>query len=556
MSQRSPFQDFIQTFREVSTLSIPFQTSDNAEKLHGTIVDKLLTNTTLDTQKVAHYLSNLLGMRYLDLETIDIQKIPQDLIKTTVVHQYSILPLWKKHNRVYVGMSNPCQQSVIEILRFHTQKPIVVLLVDQKQLDKARQIFFARENLAISSNQKILTNDTALSDISTTYSDDIPLVHYLNELLKTAIQQTASDVHLEPYGNQLRVRFRIDGLLRTQPLVPANLSSRLLSRIKVMAQLDIAERRKAQSGHFTFTFSEYSNTVDCRISTCPTQYGEKIAIRLLDQTQVSFKLDRLGLNKNQHKVLLNLLKKKEGLILVTGPTGSGKTMTLYSILQYLNQETLNISTAEDPIEIYLPGINQISIQPKIGLNFEVALKTFLRQDPDIIMFGEMRDLKTAEISIQAAQTGHLILSTIHTKNALETVTRLSNMGIPHYEIANSIRLIVAQRLVRKLCHLCKETFTLSPKEALSYYVEIPCDIIAFKAKGCSNCIQGYRGRIGIFELLPFDTTMSRLVLENQSTMQMLQHHTLKDFFSLKEAAFEKLKEGVTSLEEIAYIFLE
>jgi type IV pilus assembly protein PilB len=352
---------------------------------------------------------------------------------------------------------------------------------------------------------------------------DEPVIKFVNHVIQHALQQTASDIHIEPYTAHCRIRYRRDGILHEVAEVPSHLASRLVSRLKVMAKLDIAERRLPQDGRLQL------HGMDIRVSTCPTLFGEKIVLRLLDPQKMSLNIDHLGFDDTQKKLFLSKIKQPQGMILVTGPTGSGKTVTLYSALHHLNTAEKNISTVEDPIEIQLTGINQVPVNPKIGLDFATVLRTFLRQDPDILMVGEIRDKETATIAIQAAQTGHLVLSTLHTNSALETITRLHSMGIEPYNIVSAVSLVIAQRLVRKLCTACKQPERIGKE-------------IFFRANGCDHCLQGYSGRTGIYELLPITTEITEPILNGT---YLSQAHD-----SLYQAGLEKVHQGITSLSEI------
>jgi type IV pilus assembly protein PilB len=385
--------------------------------------------------------------------------------------------------------------------------------------------------------------------LSTT--EDAAVVQYVHQIMASAIQKGTSDIHIEPYEKHYRVRFRIDGVLYEIP-IPNNMSAnRITARLKIMAQLDIAERRLPQDGRFNLHLPLSSN-FDFRLSTCPTINGEKIVIRILDPSTATLTINTLGLEPAQEIIFHSALSKPHGMVLVTGPTGSGKTITLYSAINKLNTTSTNISTVEDPVEIYLAGINQVNVNPKIGLNFAAVLRAFLRQDPDIIMVGEMRDLETAEIGIHAAQTGHLVLSTLHTNSAFETLTRLINMGIPHYNLATSISLIVAQRLVRRLCDHCKKTITIPISELLrmGFIKDDLLNLTIYSPVGCQHCTQGYKGRVGIFEMLPVTEKISTAILDNNNILEISRLARLDGMQLLREIGLQKVKQGITSLEEI------
>jgi type IV pilus assembly protein PilB len=397
------------------------------------------------------------------------------------------------------------------------------------------QLLNAQQNHLISENELLLT------------ADEAPLIHYVNKVLETAVEHSASDIHLEPQHQQLRIRFRIDGLLYTSALLPGVLSSRILSRLKIMAQLDIAERRIPQDGQFQMTTQQ--KKIDCRVSTCPTLYGEKAMIRILDGNKQVLDLDQLGMNAAQMNLFNQALQHAHGMILVTGPTGSGKTITLYTALNRLNDVHLNITSIEDPVEIYLEGINQVNVNRKAGLNFSIVLRALLRQDPDVIMVGEMRDRETAEIGMHAAQTGHLVLSTLHTNSAAETLTRLINMGIPAYDLVSSIRLIIAQRLIRRLCPHCKTPEKIDPELLSELNLDLE-ETELWTASGCQYCIGGYQGRTGVFEMLPITPELIQEIIHTRSSVTIAKRASELGFPNLQQSTLEKLKLGIIDLKEM------
>jgi len=515
------------------------------------LLTHLFNQTKTDPAWIAKTLSELLSIPLLDLDTLEKTQIPFTMIPTLLIRQYPIMPLWKSKLCLYIGLSDPFHSKVIEAIRFHLKMCVKIILVEQNKLESLRKELL--KNFHIGS--------PTLAQESTTQSirhvqnpveaiKDPPLVHYVNQLLYHAVSQQASDIHFEPRNDGLTIRFRIDGLLYSQAAPPKSFSNRILARIKIMAQLDIAERRLAQEGRFTFSLPYPSKIIDCRVSTCPTLYGEKIALRLLSNEQQSLDLQKLGFNAVQYSLFLKALQKTQGMILVTGPTGSGKSRTLYSALHYLNQETVNISSVEDPVEIQLPGMNQVNIHPNIGLDFESVFKTLLRQDPDIMMVGEMRDPSTAKIGMQAAQTGHLVLSTLHTNSAAETLTRLINMEIPAYNIADSVNLIIAQRLARRLCPRCKQAYQVTPQELLQYDIVIQHTMTVFTPSHCQYCTNGYQGRVGIFELLPITEAISQKILHNASAHEIEKQAQAEGMMTLKQAYFEKIQAGVINIGEL------
>ena len=382
-------------------------------------------------------------------------------------------------------------------------------------------------------------------------AEDPAIIQRLHQWLSEAVKRGVSDLHFEPFEKYYRLRFRQDGLLHEHCHVSTHLAPQIAARLKILAKLDIAERRLPQDGRFSLNFSDKKN-VDFRLSTCPTLYGEKLVVRILDASQISLEIASLGLENFQKKIFLTTLKKPQGMILVTGPTGSGKTTTLYTALQYLNTLTRNISSCEDPIEITLEGINQVNINPKAGLNFATILRAFLRQDPDVIMIGEIRDLETAEIAVKAALTGHLVLSTLHTNSATETITRLINLGVPAYPLASALKLVIAQRLVRRLCQACKIPFNFPSvilKEMGFLESEIP-ELKLFEALSCEKCNQGYQGRTGIYEFLPISSAILTCILDKSPNGNLYKQAHLEDFWDLKRAGLEKVKQGLTTFEEL------
>jgi type IV pilus assembly protein PilB len=552
----NPLEAFAQEYAKQLLLSPegqqPIPSDHELSTLQG--FTALLAQPHVNHRWIAHTLSNILAIPWLDLDDFEPDKIPLEIISESLLRQHPLLPLWERHHQLYIGLAHPFHPEIIEAIRFYIAAPVSLILVEQPKLEDWRKKLLNNPALSLQELPKAATpvalskTTTPLQSAASDSMDDPPLIRYVNQMLYHAVDQQASDIHFEPQTHHLQIRFRIDGVLYPQPAPPPTLSDRILSRLKIMAQLDIAEKRIPQDGRFSFTLPDNTKRIDCRVSTCPTFQGEKIAIRLLDSQKTTFEIESLGLNAKQYALFLTALKEPQGMILVTGPTGSGKTLTLYSGLYYLNQPTVNIASAEDPIEIYLPGVNQVNIQPKIGFDFAEALKVFLRQDPDIIMFGEIRDSKTAQIGIQAAQTGHLVLSTLHTNSAAETLTRLVNMGIPNYHITASVSLIIAQRLVRRLCVHCKKPHILTPEILAHRAIETKHAIQVYQAHGCKKCMQGYQGRIGIFELLPMTPTIADIMLQHNTAATIEKHARLEGMLTLKESALEKLQAGIIDLE--------
>ncbi|SHH98398.1 type IV pilus assembly protein PilB [Ferrimonas marina] len=478
-----------------------------------------------------------------------------------LIERHHCLPLSIRSNRLVLAISDPNDLTALEEFQFNSGLHVDPILVDQSELDRVIEKLLGDEieqlDITEEDEQRLAGVETSESERPTddavvNGADDAPVVVFINKLMTEAIRRGASDLHFEPYETTYRVRFRIDGILQSIKTAPVGLGPRLAARIKVMAKLNIAERRLPQDGRIKLRLGN-KKSVDFRVSVLPTLFGEKVVMRILDSSAASLNIDVLGYNDRQKQLYLDTLHKPQGMILVTGPTGSGKTVSLYTGLSILNTEERNISTAEDPVEINLPGINQVQIHPKAGLSFAEALRSFLRQDPDIVMVGEIRDLETAEIAVKAAQTGHMVLSTLHTNSSPETLTRLLNMGVPAYNIASSVSLIIAQRLARKLCPQCKELEQV-PRHALeeegftSEMLAEPFPI--YRPKGCDNCNGGYKGRVGIYELLQMTPEMATQIMAGGSALDLAAQAKADGMQTLRESGLEKVMLGVTSLAEV------
>ena len=456
-------------------------------------------------------------------------------------------------------MSDPTNMDALEEIQFNTGYTTELILTDEKSLQACIEKILEEQNEALSLDINDLEAKELLAlevqgsqeEDEQPEKDDPPIVVYINKILLDAIKKGASDLHFEPYEKTYRIRFRIDGILSEVATPPISLASRMAARLKVMAKLDIAERRVPQDGRIKLTLSQ-KKSIDFRVSTLPTMWGEKVVMRILDSSSAMLGINMLGYDAAQQKIYMDALAQPQGMILVTGPTGSGKTVSLYTGLNILNTQERNISTAEDPVEINLTGINQVQINNKAGLTFPSALRSFLRQDPDIVMVGEIRDLETAEIAIKAAQTGHLVLSTLHTNSAAETLTRLSNMGVPAYNVASSVSIIIAQRLARRLCLKCKEeeVLTKAQLEQQGFLAQQITDIKLFKAVGCEHCIKGYKGRVGVYEVIKISAEAARIIMEGGSALDINQQFQTEGFNSLRQSGLIKATHGVTSLEEI------
>lgn len=499
------------------------------------------------------------GIPLLDLNVVDTDSIPNKLVDQKLIQKYHAIPLFKRGNHLYLAISDPANQIAVDEIKFHTGLTTHAILVEEDKLSSYIDYFMASEeddilqSLHDSSLDNLeITNEDEINDKTTIIdADDAPVVRFVHKILLDAIKKGASDIHFEPFERNYQIRFRLDGILYPVTAPPLVLANRITSRIKIMSQLDISEKRVPQDGRFKLNLSK-KRSIDFRISTCPTVGGEKVVIRLLDPTAASLDIDALGFESFQKEIFSNTIHRSQGMILVTGPTGSGKTVSLYTALSIRNTLDVNICTVEDPVEINLPGINQVNINLKTGLTFATALRAFLRQDPDIIMVGEMRDLETAEIGIKAAQTGHLVFSTLHTNSAPETLTRLINMGVAPFNIATSVSLIIAQRLARRLCDRCKRK-TEIPHDALIEEgfteTEIP-KLELFEPVGCDDCTDGYKGRTGIYELLSVTPTISQAIMSGNNSLEIAKIAHAEGMQTLRESGLNKVREGLTSLTEI------
>ena len=531
------------------------------------LVAYLVNQNLANARAIAVAASHEFGVPLMDLDALDIDLDVIRSVDQKLVNKHRVLPLVKRGQRLFLGIADPTNLQAIDDIKFQTSMRVDPIVVEQDKLEerivKAIEAVDTRmdgladddfdlENLDVTSDEDH-HDDIARDDI-----EDAPVVRFVNKILLDAIKRGASDVHFEPYEKFFRVRTRLDGVLSEVAQPPVALANKVCARLKVMSRMDIAERRVPQDGRIKMRLSK-NRAIDFRVNTCPTLFGEKIVLRILDPTSAQLGIDALGYEPRQKELYLKHLNKPYGMILVTGPTGSGKTVSLYTGLNYLNTIDRNISTAEDPAEINLPGVNQVNVNPKVGLTFASSLKAFLRQDPDIIMVGEVRDLETAEIAIKAAQTGHLVLSTLHTNDAPKTLTRLVDMGVKPYAIATSVSLIIAQRLARKLCDQCKEIRDV-PREALKKEgfdaADLEKGVTIFAPKGCKSCNSGYKGRVGIFQVMEVSEVMGRIIMEGGNAMQIADQAVKEGVIDLRRAGLNKVKEGVTSLEEINRVTIE
>ncbi|GIU50804.1 type IV-A pilus assembly ATPase PilB [Shewanella sairae] len=536
-------------------------TISDSRKRKTSFVSTIIHNKLLSARDVAEICYEEYGTPLLALNEFDISSIPEDFLNKKLIEKHRCIPLYKRGNRLYIATSDPTNISALEDFQFSAGLHTEAILVEDDKLNTALESVLEDD---ISSLDLSAIDEEALAAIEVADSDkndedqsgdkkdDAPIVIYINKILTDAIRKGASDLHFEPYEKRYRIRFRIDGILHEVSEPPVNLSGRISARLKVMSKLDIAERRVPQDGRIKMRLSR-TKSIDFRVSTLPTIWGEKIVMRILDSSSAQLGIEKLGYEDDQRLLYEEMLAKPQGMILVTGPTGSGKTVSLYTGLNILNTEARNISTAEDPVEINLEGVNQVHINLKAGLTFASALRSFLRQDPDVVMVGEIRDLETAEIAIKAAQTGHLVLSTLHTNSAAETLTRLINMGVPGYNIASSVNLIIAQRLSRRLCPNCKEPEDIPNAGLLGFgfsQQQVDAGITAFKPTGCDQCSGGYKGRVGIYEVMKMSDEIARTIMEGGNSLQILQQAKRQGMRDLRDSGLLKVIQGVTSITEI------
>jgi type IV pilus assembly protein PilB len=542
-----------------------------AKERKSSFVTQLIAAGAAKARDIAVAASAEFGVPLYDLDShsvdLDIIKLVQDKL----LQKHRCLPLYRRGKRLFLGVADPTNLHAIDEIKFQTGMGIEAVVVEddklQKLIDKAAEqaeaampqltddeTGFDLENLDVSGGDDEMEG----AGVSRDDIEDAPIVRFVNKLLLDAIRRGASDIHFEPYEKMYRIRLRMDGILKEVAQPPVQLAMKLSARLKVMSRLDIAERRVPQDGRIKMKLSK-TRAIDFRVSTCPTLFGEKIVCRILDPSQAMLGIDSLGYEPFQREIYLKNLAKPQGMILVTGPTGSGKTVSLYTGLNILNREDTNISTAEDPAEINLPGVNQVNVNNKVGLTFAAALRAFLRQDPDVVMVGEIRDLETAEIAIKAAQTGHLVMSTLHTNDAPQTLTRLVDMGVKPYAIATSVSLIIAQRLARRLCSQCKVVVDV-PAEALLKEGFLEADVRAgikiMGAKGCSACTDGYKGRVGIYQVMPVTEALGRIIMEGGNAIDIADQAAKEGVWDLRRAGLEKVKQGMTSIEEVNSVTIE
>ncbi len=531
----------------------------HAKENNVSIVTHLVMNGQADAKALAFSAAQEFGMPVLDLAAFMTESLPEKVIEEKLIRKHHTMPLYLRGNRLFIAVSDPTNIQAQDEIKFHTGLSIDAVLVEDDKLTSAIEKYLDSQDNSMGNLDDadlegidVDNADDQDQEVSANDLDDAPIVKYVNKMLLDAIKGGASDLHFEPYEKAYRVRYRTDGILHEVSRPSVKLSPKISARLKVMSQLDISERRVPQDGRIKMKLSK-TKAIDFRVNTLPTLWGEKIVLRILDPSSAKMGIDALGYEDVQKELYMDALHQPQGMILVTGPTGSGKTVSLYTGLNILNTPELNISTAEDPVEINLEGINQVNVNTKVGLGFPEALRSFLRQDPDIIMVGEIRDLETASIAIKAAQTGHMVMSTLHTNSAPETLTRMLNMGVPAFNIATSVTLIIAQRLARRLCSSCKEPIDV-PKEQLQKQgfsqEQIDSGFTVFQPKGCDKCNNGYKGRVGIYEVVKVTPKISQLIMNEATSIEIAKAADEEGFNDLRKSALVKAIEGVTSLSEV------
>ncbi|MDP2227744.1 MAG: type IV-A pilus assembly ATPase PilB [Moraxellaceae bacterium] len=552
----------------VLTEAVAANAWQSAQKEQAPFISYLVQNKVVKPSILAHVVAVEFGDSLLDLDCLDPESIPHAQIDEKLVRKFTAIPVFKRGNRLFLAVSDPSRLEAVDAFRFNTGCNIETVVVEEDKLQK-----LIERILEGKSNASMEGLDSDLEDIDISggeedpgkddgptgnAEDDAPIVRYINKILLDAIKGGASDLHFEPYEKAYRIRFRIDGVLREFAKPPVAMASKMAARLKVMSQMDISERRVPQDGRIKLKLSK-TRAIDFRVNSLPTLFGEKLCLRILDPSSAMLGIDALGYEPDQKALFMSALEKPQGMLLITGPTGSGKTVSLYTGLNILNTEETNISTAEDPVEINLEGINQVNVNNKVGLTFSAALKAFLRQDPDVIMVGEIRDLETAEIAVKAAQTGHMVLSTLHTNSAPETLTRLRNMGVPSFNIATSVNLVIAQRLGRRLCGSCKRPVDI-PKVSLLEMGFTEADLASgftiFEPVGCDQCRDGYKGRVGVYEVMKVTPAIARIIMEEGNAITIADQARAEGYPDLRRSGLVKVMQGVTSLQEINRITSE
>lgn len=532
------------------------------------LVSYLVDNKLADAYHLAQMLSQAFGDPLFDLDALSLDVIPKDLVDEKIVRKFNALPLFKRGQRLFVALSDPTRIDAIDAIAFNSRLSIETVVVEEDKLKKRIEALYADSMQGLDSfsdsdlNVGFGEGDDAADEGETKLSDSVdeaPVVKFVNKMLVDAIRMGASDLHFEPYEKTYRVRFRVDGVMQKMASPPVQLAGKIAARLKVMSQMDISERRIPQDGRIKLKLSK-NKAIDFRVNSLPTLFGEKIVLRILDPSSAMLGIDALGYEPDQQEMFLEALHKPQGMLLITGPTGSGKTVSLYTGINILNTGATNISTAEDPVEINLEGINQVNVNQKVGLTFANALKSFLRQDPDIVMVGEIRDLETAEIAVKAAQTGHMVLSTLHTNSAPETLTRLRNMGVASFNIATSVNLVIAQRLARRLCKNCKKAINV-PRQSLLELGFTDADLddpdnVIYEPVGCNECREGYKGRVGVYEVMKVSPDISRIIMEDGNAMDIKDAALKNGFRDLRRSGILKVLQGVTSIQEMMRVTSE
>ena len=529
------------------------------------LVPYLVDHKLANAYQLAQMLSQAFGDPLFDLDALSSDVIPKDLVDEKIVRKFNALPLFKRGQRLFVALSDPTRIDAIDAIAFNSRLSIETVVVEEDKLKKRIENLYADSMQSFDSFSDSDLNvdfDEGKEEAETKLSDGVdeaPVVKFVNKMLVDAIRMGASDLHFEPYEKTFRVRFRVDGVMQKMASPPVQLASKIAARLKVMSQMDISERRIPQDGRIKLKISK-NKAIDFRVNSLPTLFGEKLVLRILDPSSAMLGIEALGYEPDQKEMFLEALHKPQGMLLITGPTGSGKTVSLYTGINILNTGETNISTAEDPVEINLEGINQVNVNPKVGLTFANALKSFLRQDPDIVMVGEIRDLETAEIAIKAAQTGHMVLSTLHTNSAPETLTRLRNMGVASFNIATSVNLVIAQRLARRLCKNCKKPINI-PRQSLLELGFTDADLdnpdnIIYEPVGCNECREGYKGRVGIYEVMKVSPDISRIIMEDGNAIDIKDAALRNGFRDLRRSGVLKVLQGVTSIQEMMRVTSE
>lgn len=541
---------------------------DAARKQRVTFVAHLVDSNVVPARRIAEAASREFGVPLLDLLALNLSQAPVRDVSENLIRKHHALPLFKRGNRLFIGLSDPTNLTALDEIKFNTGMTTEAILVEEDKLAKAIEDSLSAMDSSLSGLDDADLDalevaedqsESAEADITTVGTDDAPVVRFVNKVMLDAINRGASDIHFEPYEKKFRVRLRQDGILIELANPPVGMGMRISARLKVLARLDLAERRVPQDGRIKLNLSK-NKSIDFRVSTCPTLHGEKIVMRILDPTSAQMGIDALGYEPEQKKIFTETIHKPYGMVLVTGPTGSGKTVSLYTALNILNTIDRNISTAEDPAEINLPGVNQVNVYPRVGLTFASALRAFLRQDPDVIMVGEIRDLETAEIAIKAAQTGHMVLSTLHTNDAPQTLTRLVNMGVPAYNIASSVNLIIAQRLARRLCKHCRVDAKIPDEELLKegFKKEELGQLKLYEAseEGCEHCTNGYKGRVGIYQVMPVTEAIGHIIMEGGNAKDIEKQAEKEGVIDLREAGLNKMRQGLLNLTEVNRVTIE